>query len=78
MTVEEYIELFMPAIVEAAELAQSFESKYGSGLSFSDFDKACGAGHLISSIKGLDNPDGKTHAVAALVRTIKAVLKEVN
>ena len=62
MTVEDYMRLFQPAMIEAAELLVEFESKYGEGIVFSQFDAACGAGHLISS----------------LARCIKVVLQELN
>lgn len=78
MTVDDYIRLFQPAMKEAAELLVSFESKYGDGIVFSEFDAICATGHMISSMKGVENEDGKTHAVAALSRAIKVVLKELD
>ena len=76
MTKTDYMRLFIPAVEQAADLLVTFEAKYGEGIVFSDNDAACCAGHAISSLRGLPNPDGKTHAVAALTRAIKVVLRE--
>ena len=78
MNREDYMRLFTPAMEQAAELLIEFEAKHGEGIVFSKNDAACAAGHAISSLRGLPNEDGKTHAVATLARAIKMVLKELD
>lgn len=66
----------MPAVEEAVDLFMISEGKHPVGIVSRPEDALCCAGHAISSHRGQYNPDGKTHAVAALNGAIKMVLKE--
>jgi hypothetical protein len=71
-----YRGMIMPAVEEAIDLFVMCEGKHSMGIVSRPEDALCCAGHAISSERGHHNPDGKTHAVAALNGAIKMVLKE--
>lgn len=77
MTRDDYKALIMPAIEESIDLFIMFENKYGEGITLSGKDQLKSVSHGIQALQGRDNPDGKSHAVAALNRSIKAVLAEL-
>jgi hypothetical protein len=71
-----YRGMIVPAVEEAIDLFVMSEGKHPMGIVHRDEDALCCSGHAISSYRGLDNPDGKSHAVASLNGAIKMVLKE--
>ena len=73
---EEYMEMFYPVIDRVARYAVECEKKHGAGITFKSDDATAAAGHLIDHHRGKHNPDGESHAVAALLRTIKVVMAE--
>ena len=71
-----YLEIFESAVYAAAEHCAQSEDKHGVGIKVSDDDINKCLTHAARSITGEVNPDGASHAVAALVRALKAVLNE--
>ena len=77
MNREQYLYLLMPAVDKAIELLIANEPKYGEGITLSPNDAYKCSTHAAQSTQRLVNPDGGTHAAAAMVRAAKAVLKEI-
>ena len=77
MKEEDYIAEMMPAVRRAAKLLVANEPKYGEGITLSTNDMYKCSTHAAQSTRRLHNPDGGTHAEAALVRAAKGVLKEI-
>lgn len=77
MTEEDYREILKPATDSAIRLFMSFEPKYGEGITFKNDDLIKCARHALSAHMGEDNPDGESHAVAALSRAYCALLAEI-
>lgn len=73
---EDYMDLFYPVVSRACAFMVECEKKHGSGIAFKDDDLLAAAGHCISEHRGKPNEDGESHAVAALVRVMKVVLKD--
>ena len=77
MTLTEYRRLLKPAQDKAISLLMDMEKKHGDGITLDPCKDALKCSrHAISSELEEDNPDGSTHAVAALVRAYKIVLAE--
>lgn len=71
-----YRGMIAPAVEAAIDLFVISEHKHTEGIVSRPQDALCCAGHAISSERGQHNPDGKSHAVAALNGAIKMVLRE--
>jgi hypothetical protein len=72
----EYRAILEPAIKAAIEHFQRCEHLHGAGLHLTSNDIHKAMHHAESSILGHFNPDGCSHALAALNRSFKAVLWE--
>ena len=77
MTLIEYRKLLKPAQDRAISLMMDMEKKHGEGITLTPCTDALKCSrHAISSELEEENPDGHSHAVAALVRAYKMVLSE--
>jgi hypothetical protein len=77
MKPEQYQRRLQPAIDLVIDLFIENEKKYGEGIKLDKQDILKAAGHAISAARGLNNPDGQSHSVAAASRALKAVLGEL-
>ena len=73
----QYLRRLQPAIDKMIDLLILSETKHCEGIKHRPTDALRAARHTLSSQLGECNPDGESHAVAALVGAAKVVLKEI-
>lgn len=77
MNSNQYQRILQPAIDAVIAQLIDNEFQYGEGIKHSKLDLLKCAGHAISAERGLDNPDGHSHATAAATDALKALLYEI-
>ena len=75
MTKEQYISLFLPALLKVAERCVENEKKYFEGLRYSPHHGLKAIGHLSKSMRSI-NDENTSHAVAAAYNSLMMVLYE--